>query len=395
MNRIGWLTAAVVALTAAGLPAVAAAPEPPGVSFDVLVSEAWTVHSSAAGGGTTLLKLANGDIINQYWEGDGLHPYGLISSDKGKTWTRTSWPDDSGCVAVLSDGSALALNYMKNVRKAGPGKFTYPRWISRDHWKSWEGPLDTPVSIPNGTGGTGDDMRPFNGPLFWRSMLDLPDGRFLATMYGYFEGDTVPITGFKPTQGFFKYRTMLLQSSNRGASWSLVSTVAYDPSIGQESFCEPALLRLPDGELIVIMRTGYTHDPMYLCRSRDEGRIWTKPASTGLRGVDPRLLLLSNGLIACAYGVKEYESNRRERRIMFSRDAGKSWFQNTLVFAGYGGSYSHAIQLEPNKILYVYDADAFKEPGQTARPRNYLRLATVTLRPLPGQKDVAPTSSGK
>ncbi len=348
--------------------------------LEVLVSEPWTAHSSSAGGGTFLLKLGNGDLVNQYWEGDGRHPYGLISSDKGKTWKRTTWPDDSACVAVLSDGTVLAMNYMKDVRKVAPGKFTYPRWISRDHWKNWEGPLMTPVSIPQGTGGTGDDMHPFNGPLFWRSIIELPNGRLLATMYGYFEGDTVPITGFKPTQGFFKYRTMLVQSEDHGASWSLVSTVAYDPSIGQESFCEPALLRLPDGELLCMMRTGYTHDPMYLCRSQDDGRTWSKPRSTGLRGVDPRLLLLGNGLVACAYGVKEYNGSRRERRIMFSGDGGRTWVHKTIVFAGYGGSYPDAIELEPGTILYVYDADGFKEPGQTNRPHNYLRLATVSLR---------------
>jgi len=115
-----------------------------------------------------MLKLANGDLVNQYWEGDGRHPYGLISSDQGKTWKRTTWPDDSACVAVLSDGTVLAMNYMKNVLKEAPGKFTYPRWISRDHWKTWEGPSVTPVSIPKATGGTGDDMNPFNGPLFCR-----------------------------------------------------------------------------------------------------------------------------------------------------------------------------------------------------------------------------------
>src|SRR5437867_2396100 len=46
-------------------------------SYEIIISEPQTVHSAAAGGGTCLLKLANGDIVNQYWEGDGLHPYGL------------------------------------------------------------------------------------------------------------------------------------------------------------------------------------------------------------------------------------------------------------------------------------------------------------------------------
>jgi hypothetical protein len=287
---------------------------------------------------------------------------------------------------VLSDGTVLAMAYIKNVRRIAPGKFVYPRWVSRDNWKTWEGPLDTPVLIPQATGGTGDGMEPLHGPLFWRSLLELPDGRLLATMYGYFEGDTVPITGFKRVEGFNKYRTLLVESRDRGASWQLVTTIAYDPAIGQESFCEPALARLRDGELVCIMRTGYTHDPMYVSHSRDSGRNWTKPVSTGLTGVDPRLLVLSNGLLACAYGVKEYDGNRRERRLMFSRDGGRTWFGDTVVFAGYGGSYPDAVELEPGKLLYVYDVDGFREPGQTDRPRNYLRIATITLRPVvPGR----------
>lgn len=348
--------------------------------FEVLVSEPWTVHSSPSGGGTWLLKLANGDIVNQYWEDGGKRRYALISSDKGKTWRRALWPGDSACMGVLSEGSVLAMAYMQNVRQAGPGQFLYPRWVSRNHWKSWEGPLDTPVHIPRGTGGTADNMQPFYGSLFWRSLLELPDGRLIATMYGYFEGDTVPIRGFKLTPGFYKYRTMLLESGDRGASWSFVSTIAYDLDIGQEGFCEPALVRLPQGEFVCIMRTGYTHDPMYIAQSLDEGRTWSLPVSTGVRGVDPRLLLLSNGLVACAYGVKEYDGHRRERRIMFSGDGGRTWSHDTLVYAGYGGSYPDAIELQPGRILYVYDADGFQEPGQTARPRNYLRMCSVTLR---------------
>ena len=380
----GWLASSFTSWVAVSSTFAATHP------VEVLVSEPQTVHSALAGGGTTILKLADGAIVNEYWERGGEDTYALISRDRGKTWSRTTWPGDSACVGVLSDGSVLALAYMKQVRQLGPGKFVYPRWVSRDNWKTWEGPLDTPVHIPKATGGTGDNMTPFPGPLFWRSILELPDGRLLATVYGYFEGDTVPITGFKPTAGFYKYRTILVESRDRGASWSLVSTIAYDPSIGQESFCEPALVRLPDGELLCIMRTGYTHDPMYTCRSRDDGRTWTKPVSTGLTGVDPRLLLLEDGLVACAYGVKEYDRNRRERRIMFSSDGGRTWSQNTVVYAGYGGSYPDAVELEPGQILYVYDANAFAEPGQTTPTRNYLRMVTIRVRPVDPRNGLIP-----
>src|ERR1041385_6186102 len=308
-----------------GLSLSHSAPVPYGIS----ISEATTVHSSPAGAGTTLLKLANGEVVNKYWEGDGSHPYSFISSDLGKTWSRTTWPGDCDCIGTLDDGTVLAISYMKDVRKTGPGEFIYPRWVSKDNWKTWQGPLDTPVHIPKGAGGTGDRMARFNGPLFWRSLLELPDGRLLATMYGYFEGDIVPISGFKPTEGFYKYRCLLVESKDGGASWSLVATIAYDPAVGQEGYCEPALARLPDGTLACIMRTGYTDDPMYMSYSKDDGRTWSKPVSTGQRGVDPRLLVLKDGLLACAYGVKEFKGNRRERRLMLSNDGGKTWSQNT------------------------------------------------------------------
>jgi hypothetical protein len=65
---------------------------------------------------------------------------------------------------------------------------------------------------------------------------------------------------------------------------------------------------------------------------------------------------------------------------------GKTWFRDTIVFAGYGGSYPDAVELEPGKLLYVYDVDGFREAGQKDRPRNYLRIATITLRPpVPGR----------
>jgi len=362
-----------------------------GEPFEVLVSEPRTVHSAASGAGTTILKLADGSVVNQYHEKGEL--YGLISRDKGQAWTRTTWPGDSRCIGVCT---VIALGYINNVRKTGPGQFVYPRWVSRDHWKSWEGPLDTPVHIPKGTSGTADDLKStFGGPLFWRSMIELPEGRILATLYGYFEGDNVPIAMDHPNMkgpvpGFNKYRTLLAESKDRGASWSFVNTIAYDPNMGQEGPCEPALARLPGGSLLCIMRTGYTHHPMVTSHSRDGGRTWTKPVSTGLTGVDPQLIVLSNGLVACAYGVKEYDGNRRERRIMFSGDGGKTWSHNTVVFAGYGGSYPDALEMEPGKLLYVYDVNGFPEPGQTAPPRNYLRMVTVTVRPVIGGREMLP-----
>ena len=117
-----------------------------------------------------------------------------------------------------------------------------------------------------------------------------------------------------------------MASDDRGTSWDYLATVAYDPSIGEESFCEPSMVLLSDGDLFCIMRTGYTHDPMYLCWSSDRGRTWTKPVSSGVIGVDPMLIVMHDGTLVCSYGVKERDSRRRERRLMFALDGrGETW----------------------------------------------------------------------
>lgn len=365
----------------------------PREDIEVIVSEARTAHAASPyGAAGYMVKLADGSVVNWYWESED-EQYGVLSRDEGKTWKRTFWPGDSRCVGVLSDGTVIAIGYIEEMRQTGPGQFVHPRWISRDHWETWEGPLDTPVHIPGAIGMTGDDLQTWRiqGPLFWRSLLELPDGRLVAAMYGNFEGDTEPIilyeggrkgprADFKPVPGFNKTRTFIVESKDRGASWSLLATVAYDPEAGQEGYCEPALAQLPSGELLCIMRTGYTHDPMYTSRSSDGGRTWSQPVSTRLTGVNPNLLVLDNDLVACSYGVKEYEGNRRERRIMFSTDGGYSWSHNTLVFAGAGGSYSDAVQLESGRILYTYDVSPFVEPDGQILSRNYLRAAFLSLR---------------
>jgi hypothetical protein len=325
-----------------------------------------------------------------YRERGGEEQYALLSVDAGKSWRRAAWPGDSACLGVLADGTVLAMGYSRDIRQTAPGEFVYRRWVSRDHWTTWEGPLETRVRLPGAKGGTGDDLKPFGGPLFWRSLLELPDGRIVASLYGHFEHDDVPIVHTKRAQGFNKYRTLLAESQDRGASWSLTATIAADSAVGSEGFCEPALARLAGGELVCIMRTGRSHDPMHVARSQDGGRTWTKPASTGLVGVDPRLLVLRDGLLACAYGVKEHDGNRRERRLMLSHDGGRTWGRNTLIYAGYGGSYPDAVELEPGKLLYVFDVDGFQEAGDTSRPRNYLRVSTVTLRPAGAHRGLIP-----
>lgn len=92
-----------------------------------------------------------------------------------------------------------------------------------------------------------------------------------------------------------------MASTDQGASWKYRSTIAYDAKTGQESFCEPGLADLGNGELLVVMRTG-RYAPMYQARSKDGGKTWGKPESLHTLGLEPKLALLPNGVLVCSFG---------------------------------------------------------------------------------------------
>ena len=124
------------------------------------------------------------------------------------------------------------------------------------------------------------------------SIVPLRDGSLLMSMYGYFKTDTVVSPAFPPKWKFYKYRTWVMRSTDRGRNWDYRATVAYDPAVGSESFCEPDLLRLPDGDILCFMRTGGCAwpkyiTPLYMNVSKDDGKTWSKPAPIADRGVWP------------------------------------------------------------------------------------------------------------
>lgn len=113
--------------------------------------------------------------------------------------------------------------------------------------------------------------------------------------------------------------------------------IAVDADVGTEGFCDPDLVRLSQGEhaekLLCYMRTG---KEMFWCESTDEGVTWSSPKSeqfgivnvndsaqwesffadtvpsrdsgfiSDLFGafVDPTLIEMQNGVLACAFGLR-------------------------------------------------------------------------------------------
>ena len=293
----------------------------------VRISESITIAPATGGGGQYVLKLPDGSIVTNVKDGQGA--YDLISFDEGRTWTRAA-DHRASYPKCLADGTILV--YVAFPRESlGHGKFTYKMWRGKDTYDSLC-PETCTMFIPNAVCGTGDDgkVNAIKGMIIWSpTITELPDGRLLATMYGWFDEDTAPKTdpayqgGMNKGVPHFKYRSIVVESKDRGAMWRYLSTIAGPPH-GLEGPCEPSMVRVGNGDLVAVMRFGRV-TPLYQSRSQDNGQTWSLPQPLHAFGVAPYMFVMSDGTVACAYGVKEdlwAGQQRRDARIMFSFDGG-------------------------------------------------------------------------
>ena len=188
-------------------------------------------------------------------------------------------------------------------------------------------------------------------PNFERgNIIQLDNGDLLAPMYGVFKGDT-------------KKRVVLSLSSDRGHRWRYYATVATgerDPNPelpGQYNGpCEPSLEMLPNGQMICVFRTQYSHlpgeyRPISVCWSNDLGKTWTKPVPTKphLMNIAPKLIVLENGVLACEYGRPGFH-------VAFSIDNGHTWQDRVsfslLPVSNITGQFDMA-KAGPNKLVAI------------------------------------------
>lgn len=180
----------------------------------------------------------------------------------------------------------------------------------------------------------------------WGAIVDGPGGEWLTTLY-------------YTTERGPRQRLVLIRSTDLGRSWEEYGVIAAtQPNethwpwtwMGKEGPSEAALVRLSKGRLYCLFRTG---DYMGEAWSVDDGKTWTTPVSSGFRGVAPHLRLMSDGLLACTYGRPGPVT------IMFSSDEGKKWTNVTPIFDGMSSHYTDLIEVEPGKLLVVYDSTPY------------------------------------
>lgn len=298
----------------------------------------------------------------------------IKSTDGGRTFISHH---DIDIEPVIAQPERAALS-TKNIFFAldGPTKIEAPGAYSIRSWRSTDG-LKTIqeeksiINVPEGPKEHYDGE--WNGIYVYRTILEMPDGSWLATMYGNFAADTLPPQGNDAAKECkFIMRTFIITSTDKGHTWDYLSTVAIprkgDP-VG-EGFVEPAITLLQDGRLLCIMRSGH-HFPLYSSWSSDGGKTWTAPLYTGFdRGCDPCLITLQDGRIALSWGKRFPEGwsqvtpqgdkgryvypGEGYNNLSISDDGGKTW-TTTQIAKNTGSCYSTIFEMEPNVIFCQID----------------------------------------
>lgn len=246
------------------------------------------------------------------------------STDGGRTW-KLGVAGPTNATLELGGGKVLSLKF--KTESTPDNKLKLPQMRSKDNWRTFESEYST-VDVPESSSSIGDDGSSSDGMVFDHSLVRLNNGNLMATMYGNYKDDKVPIEGFPP--GLFKYRVIVVFSTDEGRTWGNPVTVAYDPSVGQESFAEPDVERMPCGDLLCVMRTGGNSGkwhPLYAARSSDEGQTWSKPEPFTDRGVWPNQCVMTNNVVACTYG-------RAGNWLVFSTDDAKTWRGAFCLYEG-------------------------------------------------------------
>ncbi len=269
----------------------------------------------------------------------------LVSSDDGDTWAKPEEPSVGGMGTLLRDGRAVVLSCWgpkPNPDGAYPTTTSFFTNGGRKRNKAVAGTLTLPFAM---------------APHFHRSLVEMPDGSLLATIYG-------------TQKGHKRCTSALVRTADGGKHWKCVSVIAHSEQVGREGFCEPAVVRLANGHLFCAMRTG---GPLYTTRSSVDGRTWSTPEAVADHGVDPDLLLMTSGVLVLSYGRPNVD-------LQFSVDGtGRQWTPPMTLYRGPGCSYTSLAEGANHDLLVFFSQSGFCG-GKGTGPLNMMRMVRLSVR---------------
>ncbi|MGA2621821.1 MAG: sialidase family protein [Thermoguttaceae bacterium] len=288
----------------------------------ITLSKPWTIPSNIGrpqnrpylynvGRGLLLMSVAQGPDKE-------FEPYGILkSTDEGKTWSpieglqRKMFAPQP--MIRLADGNILGASrwskwyndpYYKDVYAVG---MTYLFDPSATSFKMYEHKILLPAEAKD-------------AGAFDRHIFDVGGGKILAVVYG------------ASPYGY------LMQTTDEGKSWTHFSTIGKGD--------EPGVARITPQDWTALLRQD-SWAPLHQVWSHDGGKTWSQPAVLEEGSVDPDVLVMSNGVLACSYG-------RPGDSLMLSTDHGKTWGYHQVITDMDVGGYTTIQEVRPGRLLYVY-----------------------------------------
>ena len=256
--------------------------------------------------------LPNGSWIASQHVGEELgspdnHIEVLRSSDGGATWANTGsvhpgggLPDDGWCyraprISVVPDGrlvmEATRFEIGEKLFELETEALQRPEMLlfwSSNLGLTWSGPQVVPVDLPK-------DRYTWNGA---GSLLQLSSDRW-----------AYPLETWKPEgfEGPPDQKAGMVFSSDQGRTWGEFTVVADDPT-GELLWWDQMQTVLPDGRIYTMIwthRYGTSEDLVnHWTISEDQGKTWSKPRPTNLRGQVCSPVALPDGRVAAIYNFR-------------------------------------------------------------------------------------------
>lgn len=277
----------------------------------------------------------------------------LISKDNGRTWKKTD----------LEAGNPQHRSSPTRLVNVNNNSYRYDVPARRPYYEAKGLEVrDTPDGRIAYSQGVYVTISEDNGATWTRRDIDFPDQALLASYRddrAYLRLDSRTIVQAlygKPVARLRYYEAWYVRSEDDGETWSfgtIAASVEQDVGHG-----ETALARAANGDIVAMMRTEpVPGSHMWVCRSADRGKTWSKAVQTPLHGHPAHLLLLQDGRMLCSYGLRDSPVGIR---VCVSADHGQTWRAEDIAVLRTGedfkrdSGYPITLQADDGTLLTVY-----------------------------------------
>ena len=289
------------------------------------------------------------------------------SLDGGKTWeppiviVDTEVDDRNPAVGQAPDGTVVLAYHAQGSYNDDGSWASDMRQVQMRVTRSYDGGATWEASQPL-------NYTPMKKHSAYGRICTLTDGTMLMPIYG---------SAIQETE-----RTddcaYILRSRDNGYTWG-------DPTLIAAGYNETGLISLPNGDLVVAMRSGDQRALLSVSRSTDGGETWTEPTPVTKDREHPAdLTLLSNGWIILFFGVRHEPFGVQ---AVISKDNGYTWDEKRLIVCDDLGDndlgYPSTVKLEDRLITVYYSAPRkwnvsnFRGEGTFARAMLYSESALL------------------